>query len=185
MSEISQEIVEATWQEVAGLSPKRAQKEIGRIAQTQPDLLPFVLALTGDCSPQAQELAVYLCYVVLRIFEKATPRRIPPIKGSRIERQYGQSEQLLLRLEGAHPRFLEKAALAEMSRQPFVVKYVVEAIMEAPEDEDPVQLTEDEKGILFLVLKTVIDALDDARARVEKGPAPGSPGGIDPGRAYK
>jgi len=40
------------------------------------------------------------------------------------------------------------------------MKYVVETLMEAPEDEDPVALTEEDMGYLFLLLKTVVDLLD-------------------------
>jgi hypothetical protein len=41
-----------------------------------------------------------------------------------------------------------------------VVKYVVDALMEEEEGEDAVALTEEQKGFLFLLLKTVIDVLD-------------------------
>ena len=40
------------------------------------------------------------------------------------------------------------------------MKYVVDAIMEDDEGEDTVALTEEQKGFLFLLLKTVIDVLD-------------------------
>jgi hypothetical protein len=32
--------------------------------------------------------------------------------------------------------------------------------MEAPEEEEPVELTEEDVGYIFLLLKTVIDVLD-------------------------
>jgi hypothetical protein len=41
-----------------------------------------------------------------------------------------------------------------------VVKYVVDALMEEDEGEDTVALTEEQKGFLFQVLKTVIDVID-------------------------
>jgi hypothetical protein len=41
------------------------------------------------------------------------------------------------------------------------MKYVVEALMEAPEEEDPVILTEDDVGYLFHLFKTVVDLLDN------------------------
>jgi|GEM_PF-2993609 len=40
------------------------------------------------------------------------------------------------------------------------MKYVLEAIIEAPEDEAPVTLTEDDTGYLFMLFKTVIDLLN-------------------------
>ena len=46
--------------------------------------------------------------------------------------------------------------------QPYVMKYVVDTLFEAPEDEDPIELTEEDIGFLFLLFKTVIDVLDQA-----------------------
>ena len=49
------------------------------------------------------------------------------------------------------------------------MKYVVETLIEAPEgDEDPVELTEEDVGYLFLLLKTVVDLLDKAAWLVAK-----------------
>lgn len=42
MERIPEEIVEKTWQEVAGFSPDRARKEIMKIGNSQPELLAFV-----------------------------------------------------------------------------------------------------------------------------------------------
>ena len=50
--------------------------------------------------------------------------------------------------------------MAQTSRQPYVVTHVVDALMEEDEGEDTVALTEEQKGLLFLLLKTVIDVLD-------------------------
>jgi len=169
MSEIPEEIVSSTWQAVAAISEGQAHREIEKAGRAQSELLAFVLGSVSDCTPQAQELAVYLYFVIYQIFKNATKRRLRPIKESQIERGISRNEERLARLEGAHPRFQERAALLEMSPQPFVVQYLVEAIIEAPEDEDPLELTEEESGTLFLVLKTVIDLLHEERERVEAG----------------
>ena len=41
-----------------------------------------------------------------------------------------------------------------------MVNYVVDALMEEDEGEDTVALTEEQKGFLFLLFKSVIDVLD-------------------------
>jgi hypothetical protein len=41
-----------------------------------------------------------------------------------------------------------------------VVKYVVDALVEEEEGESALTLAEEQKGFLFLLLKTVIDVLD-------------------------
>jgi len=40
------------------------------------------------------------------------------------------------------------------------VNYVVEALMEEEEGEDAIELTDEQKGFVYLLLKTVIDVLD-------------------------
>ena len=56
-------------------------------------------------------------------------------------------------------RYYDCLAL-QTSRQGYVVKYLVDALMEEDEGEDAVALTEEQKGFLYLLLKTVIDVLD-------------------------
>ena len=63
-------------------------------------------------------------------------------------------------MEGVHEKFLDRVASVQTSKQPYVVKYVADALMEEDEGDDAVALTEEQKGILYLLLKTVIDALD-------------------------
>ncbi len=41
-----------------------------------------------------------------------------------------------------------------------MVKYVADALMEEDEGEDAVALTNEQKGFLFLLLKTVVDVLN-------------------------
>lgn len=65
------------------------------------------------------------------------------------------------RLEGAHEKFVDRIASLQTSRQPYVVKYVADALMEEDDEvEAGVELTEEQKGFLYLLLKTVVDVLD-------------------------
>jgi hypothetical protein len=66
-------------------------------------------------------------------------------------------------LDGTDPQQIDEAALERLTRQPAVFRYVIEAIAEAEEDENqPVSMSPEEKGSLILLLKTAIDALDEA-----------------------
>ncbi len=160
MQPISESLVEETWQEVARFSPRRAQREMTRTAEKQKHLLGFVAAYTEDLNQEASELAFYMFFTIYRMFQKGSPRAVGGIGGDEIEHSLDQNENLLARLEGAHERFIERVAQVESSRQPWVMKYLVETLIESDEGEDPVHLTEEETGSLFLVLKTVVDVLD-------------------------
>ena len=157
MEPISEELVEKTWQEVAGLSPVRAKKEMLRVGQCQPDLLAFLMESTEELDPEARELAIYMFFVVYRMFQAAR-KKIKKIPSKEIIKCHEENESLMESLEGSHERFLDRAARVQVSRQPYVMKYVVDALME--EDEDSAALSEEDKGFLFLLLKTVVEVLD-------------------------
>jgi hypothetical protein len=160
VSAIPEALVEETWKEVGSLSTDEAQRSMSQIAKSQPDLLAFVMGTTGDLQSDAQQVAVYLFVVIHRMFEKAAGgiKRAEP---QAIDAAYDRNEAFLGKFEGAHSRFLKRAAESMISSQPFVMKYLVEALMEPPEGDDPVILSDEETGVLFLVLKTVVDIFDE------------------------
>jgi len=159
--------IEAAAEDVCELTEARVDAEMTRVTHLQPELFAFVMELTEEHGLPAHELAIFLYVVILRAFAKTASGDIRPIRPAAIEKRLEENEALLARLDGAHPRFLERTALSEISKQPFVVKYLVEALVEAPYGEDPVELSEEEGGTLFLVLKTVIDVLDEVLMRQE------------------
>ncbi|MEM7581973.1 MAG: hypothetical protein AAF560_01215 [Acidobacteriota bacterium] len=162
---ISEDLVEDAWMEVGAMPPAKAERAMQRVAKKQRDLIAFVAAYSEDLSESAAELAFYMFFTIHRMFEKAAGGKLQRIRGGRVERCLDQNEQLLGRLDGAHEKFIERVAMVESSRQPFVMRYLVETLMEAPDGEDPVDLTEEEIGVLFLVLKTLIDVLDQSLKR--------------------
>jgi hypothetical protein len=159
MKPISEEIVEKTWQEAAGFSPVRANKEMMEIGNSQPELLAFVIESTEEMDQEAKELGVYMFFVIYRMFQRIQGK-IKKISSEEIIKCHEHNVGLLERLEGAHEKFLDRVGSIQISRQPYVMKYVVEALMEVDEVEEAVALTDEQKGVLFLLLKTVIDALD-------------------------
>jgi hypothetical protein len=158
--------VEATWRRIGAFTEAQARGEAERGGIEQPDLLAFVVAFTQELSPAAHELGIYLFHVVLAIFRAAAGQRVPRVKAGAIERQWTENSEALERLGRTHARFLERAALQQVSGEPEVMRYLVEAVMDAGDDpEDPVELTEEDQGMLFLVLKTVVDVLQQAGGR--------------------
>jgi hypothetical protein len=154
---------EATWREVASFSDSRGRAETERLQREQPDLTAYVLGATEDLPPAVHALGFYLFLVIWRSFDRAGGK-IRRVKAGAIERRLEQKVDALSRLEHADERFLERAAVVQSAKEPAVFKYMVEAIMEAPDDpEDPVSMTSDESGTLFLVMQVAIDLLHDAR----------------------
>ena len=160
MELISEELAEKTWQEVAGFDPEEANKEMMRISKSQPYLMAFMIEFSQDLDEDVKGLAIYMFAVVYRMFKKSARKRLKRISVEQIIECYDSNEKLMENLDGAHERFFDRIARVQLSRQPYVMKYVVDTLMETPEDEEPVPITEDDVGYLFLLLKSVVDALD-------------------------
>ena len=164
MEPIPEEIVEKTWQEVAGFSPDRAKKEMMKIGNSQPELLAFITESSREIGQEVRELVIYMFFVVYRMFQAARGK-IKKISSEEIVECYKHNEGLMERFEGTHERFLDRIAPLQTSRQPYLVKYVVDALMEEDEGQEVLALKDEQKGLLFLLLKTVIDALDHKAIR--------------------
>ena len=162
MKPITEEFVEQIWHEVADYNPEQASKEMIKTGKAQPDLIAFMVEFTDDLDQEAKELALYLFFTIHRMFQKSHRKKIKPITAEEIISCYEQNEELMMSLEGVHDKFLDRIARIQLSKQPYVMKYVLEAFFERPDDEDPPALAEEDIGYLFLLLKTVIDLLDKA-----------------------
>jgi len=162
MDPIPEALMEETWQEVGRFDPVRASKEMMKAGDSQPELLAFMMEFTQDLDLEIQELAIYMFFVVYRVFQKNSGKKIKQIPAEDIIECYEDNENLMQSLEGAHDKFFERIARVQLARQPYVMKYVIDTLIETPEDEDPAALAEDDVGILFLLLKTVVEALDKA-----------------------
>ena len=161
MKLIPENVVEETWQEFASFSPVWAQKEMVKVTKSQPHLLAFMMEFTQGLDQEVRELAIYMFYVVCRMFQKGSKKRVKRISAEEIIDCYQKNEHFMASLEGAHEKSLERIAALQLSGQPHVIRYVVETLIEAPDGEDPVLLSEEDTGYLFLLLKTVIDLLDE------------------------
>ena len=162
MSVVSADIVEATWRHVGALEPRAARTLMEQAAERQPALLAYVMAAIEESSGAAQGLAVYLYYVILEMFERAAGAPLEPVSMARVDHHRERNITLLDRLAPAEERFWERAAGVESSAQPFVVRYVVEALFEEEDSDEPARPSAEETGLLYLILKTVVDVLDEA-----------------------
>lgn len=163
MSVIAASAVDATWQEVSRIPESRIPVEMGKAAREQPELLAFILGATEGMGPGVSELAGFIYFVAWRAFRGERSTAVKPVTAGAIQRMLERNEEELMSLDGTDPQRIDEAALARLTRQPALFRYVIEAIAEAEEDENhPVSMSPEEKGSLILLLKTAIDALDEA-----------------------
>jgi hypothetical protein len=161
MKPIPERIVEKTWKEAARFSPDKAKREMTKIGNNQPELLAFVMESAKEMGQEVRELAIYMFVVVYRMFQESHSK-IKRISSDEIIKCYQNNEGMMERLVGAHEKFIDRIASVQTSKQPHAVNYVVDALMEEDEGKDAVALTEERKGFLYLLLKTVIDVLDQS-----------------------
>jgi hypothetical protein len=160
MEPIPEELVEETWQEAAGFSRDQMNKRMKKLSKSQPYLLAFMIEFSQDLDQEVKELAMYMFFVVFLMFQKSSRKKFRRISPEKIIECHEKNENLIQSLEGVHEKFFERIAKVQLSGQPYVLQYVTEALMEVPYEKDPILLTEEDVGFVFMLLKTVIDVLD-------------------------
>ena len=158
MDLLSEQLVEKTWKQVAEFTPARANKEMLTMGKNQPDLLAFMMAYTDDLQQEVKELAIYIAFVIYKMFLDSSGK-IPRISSKEILARYNENTRFMESLEGANEKFIDRIASVQVSKQPHVMKYVLEALMEDA-DEDGINLSEEDIGLLFILFKTEIEVLD-------------------------
>ncbi len=159
MKTIPEAIVEETWQKFAGFTPDKARKEMMKINNNQPELLAFVMESCKEMGQEVSQLAIYLFVVVYRMFQEVHAK-IERISLEEVIERFQKNEGMVERLKGTHERFLDRIAGLQASQQLYVMKYIADALMEEDEGKDALRLTNEQKGFLFLLFKTVVDVLD-------------------------
>jgi len=160
MKLISEQIVMQTWMEILSYDTEKIDFEFSKLGERQPDLLYFIIELTQDQHQTAIELCLYMFFTICRIFEKSTANQIKQITFDDIETIFKKNESLIENLEGVHERFYERIAKVQFFSQPFVMKYILETLVEETEIDNT--LSEKETGYLFFVFKNVVDLFNEA-----------------------
>ena len=157
---ISEDLVNETWQEVAAFTPERAHTEMTSLGNIQPNIVAFMVTFTQDIDPNVNALALYWFFNIYRMFQKSSRKPIKQVSQETIEKCYEYNENLIESLADTHDRFIDRIASIQLSAQPYVIKYVVDVLYEMPEEKEDVELSEEDTGYLFLLLKTVVESLN-------------------------
>jgi len=157
---ISAEVVERTWQRLAVQSARDAQKLINRMSKEQPVILAYLMAVDNDVFNQSErEVLLFLGVAVWQIMLQGN-RPLPKVTEEILDNAEAGNLKMAEYLRGETEEGFEGATkkIIGSYRQPEVLRYVVEAIMEDTEESCPIR--EENKGFMFLDLKTVIDCFD-------------------------
>ena len=161
---ISEERVEQTWVEIGSLTDMAVAAALSQnFSKAQPALATFLLEFTRDLSKDAHELAFYMGLVIWRCYEQTEPSGIRQVTEKEVIAKHEAFDAELGALAGTDERIIERRVLySEDYPQPAILKYIVETLYEESDAPESVELSDNEKGALFIVLKVVADCLDKA-----------------------
>ena len=137
------------------------------LLREQPEVLAFVMAGTAHLKPEARAVGVFLAEVIEQCFrrEGRSSRRLASVEFVSALRE---NREMAIRVGQAHEKLAERYLRCSRTlRQPALIRYVTGVLLE----HDPTcrhRVPREELGPLFIVLKSVIDVLDDS-ARVQAG----------------
>lgn len=161
MTLINEELIETTCEEVAALDAKALSTAMETLGRSQPNLLAFVMATCEELNSEAAELGVYVFFVVYRTFEQAAGVKLELASQAGVLEAEERNDALLATMGEADASFLNRIEEAEFSAHPAVVQYIVEVLAGYGDEDGEERLSAEEKWLLFYVLNTVVDVLDD------------------------
>ena len=157
MDQITSEIVEETWKRMAAMSEREAQELAKLFVKQQPVVASYLLVVDSDVLNQDErQLLFYLGTVVWQMMSQGkTP--LPTVTEDDLFRAEDTNIKMVEYLQGETESGFRQVTetILNSHQQPEVLRYVIEALMEEPEEGCIIR--DENLGIMFLDLKTVID----------------------------
>ncbi|MHC4139786.1 MAG: hypothetical protein ACYSR1_08045, partial [Planctomycetota bacterium] len=95
MEPLSEELVDNTWKELSGFTSEEAYEESAEVSINQPEIISFIVELTEDFDREVKELAIYLFFVIYRMFQNGYGKEIRQVTSSEIITSYEKNEKLI------------------------------------------------------------------------------------------
>ena len=153
-------VIESVLEFASDLDAEQASEEMMKFATAQPDVLGFTNAFSEELREEAQEVLIFLTFVIYRVFETAAADPIPTISPEAIVAKYEDNQSLIVGLDEKDDTSFEELASLETANQPHLFGYITEALLEEDDPNDDIELDDEEFGEIFMLLKTIIDVID-------------------------
>jgi len=156
---VSAEIVEQTWQRIAQTSPSNASILANQMGKEQPYIMAYLLATAdAEFEPHERETLFYVGMVTWQIMAQSSGQ-LQQVGGEILDKAEAANFEFLEQFAKEENGDFEVAtrAILETYPEPEVFRYVVEAIMEEEPDAPP--MSDESRGLAFVYLKTVLDAM--------------------------
>lgn len=157
---ISGETVETACSQVGELTDEQMAGEFDRFFRAQPAICEFIVELTQESGQDVQELSLFLSYVVFKTIETSQPGSpVRSVTHEDIETAYRETETWMNRVGEAEGGELQDAIVQSLQKdtEPYLLQYVISELNEPMHS--GAELTDEEKGEVFFIIKTVISSL--------------------------
>lgn len=157
MDPIPLKIVEKTWKKMSTMSWQEITELTNLMRKQQPFVLAYLLAAGHEIFNQDErEQLLYLGVVIWQIMSQGS-KPLTKITGDTLDGVEKANIEMLEYLAGeSETGFMDTLRqVVNNYPQPEVLKYVVEALVEEPEEGSLIR--EENKGYILIYLKTIID----------------------------
>lgn len=165
MEDIREETIESLWHDISQITPGAARDGIVSIGETQPALLDFFMPSSDALQPEAKSYAVFLFYTVYKLLINSYGEPKDKIEDDEIEALYEMNEAQLGDLETLDREAIAGGVKEGAFVQPHVIDFVADLLygeVGAEEGDAGDNYEAYDRGMTFLLIKTVIDAIDAA-----------------------
>jgi len=157
---IPYEVVEATWQEVAGSSVEEMIEAQKRFIAQQPNIVEFVAALSEDLGEKVAELGIYLVHLIWRVFERAGRDPAKTVSLDQVLQAFDTRQTWLVQLVRIAKDIPEAEIEATDLKLKLTKPYLVRRVFEVFTGETDPELSKQDRAYLCFIMLAVIDALD-------------------------
>jgi hypothetical protein len=159
MRAIDQTLVEEVWREMAAYDVECAAAGAKNFLTYQPHVAEICRELTKEFDATAQKAAFGLAFLLFKIVEASLGTSFPTIARERIIQAYETTTEWLEQWDGAEPRIFLKAVQGGGEfPHPNLIQYLLTVFYGG--DPESAEYDGEVKAGLFLLLKTLVDALE-------------------------
>ena len=153
------EFIESIQKQVDEMTPEDSQNMMNEVYLDQPNLSNYIVAINQDLDDELNKYTLYLFSIIYLAIKSFSQKKLQVISDEIIIKSHENNVDLLESLETSHEVFINRIAETNLKKQPGIYKFITESIFE--ELREISDITEDEEGWIFLVLKSTIDALNE------------------------
>lgn len=165
---ITADTIDDVWDRLGQMEAEQAQALAEQMEDEQPELAGYLYGLEGPEFDEAEAEALYFVGMVLwQIFDQAGQANggLPPVTREALRQAEAANDSLVQQLGSDTSADMASATLRllETYPEPEVLGSIIEVLNEAEDDADETAIRDENRGLAFFHLKTVLDALIGAR----------------------